>query len=173
MNFKLIEKTLKNISKSGKVVYGFKESLNTISESKLVVCSSTVSPDNLQLLEETCKKYSVPFTLTKNNSIVLSKFLGRSYRISVFSILNESTFAVGDHITKEFIDGYEKAWAKYLPKIGFSCLEDFIKEDVEQLFGPHDIVIRSIFKYKDTGVESQIMIPYTPIYTMSELSHKN
>ena len=87
MNFKLIEKTLKNISKSGKVVYGFKESLNTISESKLVVCSSTVSPDNLQLLEETCKKYSVPFTLTKNNSIVLSKFLGRSYRISVFSIL--------------------------------------------------------------------------------------
>lgn len=92
---------------------------------------------------------------------------------SVYSILNESTFAVGDHITKEFIDGYEKAWAKYLPKIGFSKLEDFIKEDVEQLFGPHDIVIRSIFKYKDTGIESQIMIPYTPIYTMSELSLKN
>lgn len=91
----------------------------------------------------------------------------------VYSILNESTFVIGSHITQEFINGYEKAWKKYLPKMGFKKLEDFLKEDVEQLFSPHDMVIRSTFRYKDTGVEAQIVIPYTPIYTMSELSNKN
>lgn len=91
----------------------------------------------------------------------------------VYSVLNESTFVIGSHITQSFIDGYEKAWKKYLPKMGFQKLDDFLKEDVEQLFGPHDIVIRSTFKYKDTGVEAQVVIPYTPIYTMSELSNQN
>ncbi len=57
--------------------------------------------------------------------------------------------------------------------MGFKRLEDFLREDVEQLFGSHVVVIRSTFKYKDTGMEAQVVTPYTPIYSMSELSNKN
>lgn len=90
----------------------------------------------------------------------------------VFSVLNESSFVFGKDINQSFIDGYEQAWKKFLPAMGFIRLEDFSKDDVAQLMGPHDIVIRSIFKYKDTGIEGEIIIPYTPIYTMSQLSIK-
>ncbi len=67
---------------------------------------------------------------------------------------------------------YEQAWSKFLPEMGFIQLEDFCKEDVSQLMGPHDIVIRSSFKYKDTSIEGEIVIPYAPIYTMAQLSNK-
>ena len=76
-SLKPFEKTLKNIRKTGKLAYGFKESLSSSDQSKLVVCSSTISSDNLLLIEEKCKQ----------NSIGLSKILGLTYRISVFSII--------------------------------------------------------------------------------------
>lgn len=45
--------------------------------------------------------------------------------------------------------------------MGFKKLEDFLREDVEQLFGSHVVVIRFTFKYKDTGMEAQVVTPYT------------
>ncbi len=94
------------------------------------------------------------------------------YIPDVFTVLRESSFVFGKDINQGFIQGYEKAWKKFLPEMGFKRLDDFIKEDVSQLMGPHDIIIRSTFKYKDTGVDGEIIIPYTPIYTMSQLSNK-
>lgn len=90
----------------------------------------------------------------------------------VFSVLNESSFVFGKEINQSFIDGYEQAWKKFLPAMGFIKLEDFSKDDVGQLMGPHEIIIRSIYKHKDSGIEGEIIIPYTPIYTMSQLSFK-
>ena len=98
-------------------------------------------------------------------------FLGIDYTPEVFSVLDESSFVFGKNITNEFIYGYETAWKKYLPVMGFSKLEDFEKEDIAQLMGPHDIIIRTTFKYNDSGDEGEIIIPYTPIYTMSQLSN--
>ena len=95
------------------------------------------------------------------------------YVPNVFSVLKESSFVFGKNINQEFIGGYEQAWKKFLPPMGFKELDDFCKEDVEQLMGPHDIIIRSKFKYKDTGIDGEIVIPYTPIYTMSQLSNKS
>lgn len=86
-SLKPFEKTLKNIRKTGKLAYGFKESLSSSDQSKLVICSSTVSGDNLNRIEKKCKQNSIPFITTEQNSIGLSKVLGLSYRISVFSIL--------------------------------------------------------------------------------------
>ena len=40
-SLKPFEKTLKNIRKTGKIAYGFKESLSSSDQSKLVICSST------------------------------------------------------------------------------------------------------------------------------------
>ena len=86
-SLKPFEKTLKNIRKTGKLAYGFKESLSSSDQSKLVICSSTVSNDQLNLIEEKFKQNSIPLITTEQNSIGLSKILGLSYRISVFSII--------------------------------------------------------------------------------------
>jgi len=86
-SLKPFEKTLKNIRKTGKVVYGFKESISSLDNSKLIICSSTISTENLNLIEEKCKQNSITLITTEQNSIGLSKILGLSYRISVFSIL--------------------------------------------------------------------------------------
>ncbi|OUS00193.1 hypothetical protein A9Q84_03140 [Halobacteriovorax marinus] len=94
------------------------------------------------------------------------------YDPDVFSVLRESSFVFGKNILENFIAGYEMAWKKFLPEMGFQKMDDFTKQDVEQLMGPHDIVIRSTFKYVDSGVEGEIVIPYAPIYTMSQLSNK-
>lgn len=94
------------------------------------------------------------------------------YLANVFSVLRESSFVFGNNINDKFIEGYEKAWRKFLPDMGFKRMEDFTREDVSQLMGPHDIVIRTTFKYKDTGIGGEIVIPYSPIYTMSQLSNK-
>ncbi|MCR9205248.1 MAG: MerR family transcriptional regulator [Halobacteriovoraceae bacterium] len=94
------------------------------------------------------------------------------YLADVFSVLRESSFVFGNIINERFINGFEKAWKKFLPDMGFQRLEDFTREDVSQLMGPHDIVIRTTFKYIDSGIEGEIVIPYSPIYTMSQLSNK-
>lgn len=94
------------------------------------------------------------------------------YMPDIFSVLKESTFVFGKNINQTFIEGYQKAWKKFLPDMGFKRMEDFTKEDVSQLMGPHDIVIRSLFKYIDSGIEGEIIIPYSPIYTLSQFSKK-
>jgi len=99
-------------------------------------------------------------------------FEGCDYMPDIFSVLRESSFVFGENINDKFIEGYESAWRKFLPDMGFKRMDDFIKEDVSQLMGPHDIIIRSTFRYKDTGIEGEIIIPYSPIYTMSQLSNK-
>lgn len=88
INLKPFEKILKNIIKTGEVVFGYKESLSSVDESKLIICSSTVSGNNLELLKEKCTKNSIPFIITDRNSVSLSKSLAINHRISVFSILN-------------------------------------------------------------------------------------
>lgn len=95
------------------------------------------------------------------------------YVADVFSVLKESSFVFGRNLNKKFIEGYEQSWKKFLPEMGFIKLDEFSKEDVSQLMGPHDIVIRSTFKYIDSGINGEIVIPYAPIYTMSQLSNKN
>jgi len=99
-------------------------------------------------------------------------FVNCNNEIMVFSILNESSFVFGKNISDKFIDGYQKAWNKFLPAINFCKLPDFSREDVAQLMGPHDIVIRTSFHYKDSNLEAEIVIPYTPIFTMAQLSLK-
>ena len=89
------------------------------------------------------------------------------YIPDIFSALRESSF-----ISNDFIEGYEKIWNKFLPEMGFLRMEDFTTVDVGQLMGPHDIVIRSTFKYLNSGKNGELVIPYTPIYTMTQLSNR-
>jgi hypothetical protein len=86
-----------------------------------------------------------------------------------FFVLKSTTFVFGENITDELIIGYEVSWKRFLTEMGFVVLTDFCKEDIVQLMGPHDILIR---KYKDTEIDGEILIPYSPVYTMSHLSNK-
>ncbi|MDA9793338.1 MerR family transcriptional regulator [Bacteriovoracaceae bacterium] len=100
-------------------------------------------------------------------------FLNTDYIPDTFSVLKGTSFAFGENITNEFIDGYEISWKKFLPEMGFIREAGFNKEDIGQLMGPHDILIRSIFKYKNTGLQGEILIPYSSIYTLSQLSSRS
>jgi DNA-binding transcriptional MerR regulator len=97
---------------------------------------------------------------------------GCQYKPEVFCILQETSFAFGHQVSQDFLRGYELSWKKFLPEIGFAKLEGFDKGDIIQLMGPHDIIIRSLFKYKGSGIEGEIIIPYAPVFTMSQLSNK-
>lgn len=96
-----------------------------------------------------------------------------SYIPEVFSAFNESSFFFGHNITEDFIRGYEEAWKRFLPPVSLKPLKDFTKGEVKELMGIHDVVIRTEFKYHDTAVAGQIIIPYTPIYTMTELKKRH
>lgn len=99
-------------------------------------------------------------------------FENTDYIPNTFSVLKGTAFVFGKNITNKFLISYEVSWKKFLPEMGFVVLDDFCKEDIAQLMGPHDILIRTIFKYKDTNTKGEILIPYSPIYTMSQLSNK-
>ena len=99
-------------------------------------------------------------------------FSNTSEIFDVYSVLRESSFVFGKNINNQFIAGYESSWKKFLPEMGFKKLNEFSREDIAQLMGPHDIIIRSTFTYKDTGIDGEIVIPYAPVYTMSQLSNK-
>lgn len=94
------------------------------------------------------------------------------FTIKGFSALRESSFVFGKNISDDFIKGYETSWNKFLPDIDLMRIDDFGQADVSQLMGPHDLVIRSSFRYLDSGRGGEIVIPYAPIYTMAQLSNK-
>ncbi|MBK23336.1 MAG: hypothetical protein CME70_04960 [Halobacteriovorax sp.] len=88
--------------------------------------------------------------------------------IDVYSIFKESSFAFGVNLDDDFIEGYKKSWEKFLPGIGLEKLEEFTREELSELMGIHDVVIRTTLRLK-SGVEGEIVVPYTPIYAMSKL----
>lgn len=91
------------------------------------------------------------------------------YDPKVYSILNESAFSFGLNLSEKFIEGYKSAWNKFLPQGEMIPVNDFSKEDIKQLMGLHDVVIRTKFEYKKDKQIGEIVIPYTPIYAMTRL----
>ncbi len=63
----------------------------------------------------------------------------------VFSILNGASFCVGENITEQFVSGYEESWKKFLPALGLNRLWEFSTEDLPQLFGAHDVIMRTTY----------------------------
>lgn len=95
-----------------------------------------------------------------------------NYLPEVYSVLKESSFVFGNQLTQHFLESYESSWAKFLPKMGFIKIDGFVRDDIHQLMGPHEIIIRTRFQYEYTGTDGEIVIPYTPIYTMSQLANE-
>jgi MerR family transcriptional regulator, copper efflux regulator len=99
-------------------------------------------------------------------------FQNADYTPDVFSVLKDTSFVFGENITNHFIEGYEVSWKKFLPQMGFMRLDGFSRKDIGQLMGPHDILIRTMFKYKDSNIAGEVLVPYSSVYTLSQLSNR-
>ncbi|MBT3982091.1 MAG: MerR family transcriptional regulator [Bacteriovoracaceae bacterium] len=112
---------------------------------------------------------SADIDLIRTDLMKFSEFLEQAdHQLDVYSILNESCFAFGYNLNESFIESYKESWKKFLPDICFLPLQDFTKDELKELMGQHDVIIRSHFKYQN-GEVGEVTIPYAPIYTMSKL----
>ncbi|MCP8311073.1 MAG: ribosomal L7Ae/L30e/S12e/Gadd45 family protein [Candidatus Methylarchaceae archaeon HK01M] len=83
---KNLEKSLRAVIKTGKVVIGTKEVSRSIKGSKLVIYSLSLSKERISEVVDTCKSFSVPFTEFKGTSMDLGRICGKPFLISAISI---------------------------------------------------------------------------------------
>ena len=83
---KNLEKILKAILKSGKVVIGTKEVLGSLKGSKLVISSSSLSKNSLSKIVETCESLSVPLFEFKGTSMDFGRICGKPFLVSAIAI---------------------------------------------------------------------------------------
>jgi len=82
---KILEKALKDASKEDKLTIGSKQVLNSLSDSKLIVLSNSVSKEMSEKIQENAKKDKVPLVNFEGTSISLGKLCGLQFRISTLS----------------------------------------------------------------------------------------
>lgn len=88
----------------------------------------------------------------------------------VYSFLKESTFTFGINLTPIFISSFKEAWNMYLHEGQMNEVPGFELEDVSQLMGTHDVIIRAKF-IDDKGAEGIIVIPYGPVFAMTKIKN--
>ncbi len=82
---KILEKSLKDARKESKL-YGSKEVLNSVNNSKLIVLSQSVRQKNrLEKIESDAKKQKVPLVNFQGTSVALGRLCGLQFRISTIS----------------------------------------------------------------------------------------
>ncbi|MCP8322661.1 MAG: ribosomal L7Ae/L30e/S12e/Gadd45 family protein [Candidatus Methylarchaceae archaeon HK02M2] len=83
---KKLEKILRTVIKTGKVVIGTKQVSKSIKGSKLVIYSTSLSEERTSELIRTCKSLSVPFMEYRGTSMDLGRICGKLFLISAISI---------------------------------------------------------------------------------------
>lgn len=111
---------------------------------------------------------NIEIKLIATDLIKFSQYMEEAkYSPEVFSIFKESSFCFGNNISEEFIRAYKKSWSSFLKDVELVTMKEFTKEDVSQLMGIHDIVIRTSFEYSD-GEKAEFVIPYAPFFYLSK-----
>ena len=85
---KILSKILRDVSKTGKYLIGYRTVSKSLSGSKLVIYSSSLSPELIHSMEESCGSSSIPNFEFEGNSLALGKLFGKQFRISAISIKN-------------------------------------------------------------------------------------
>ncbi|MGQ9719094.1 MAG: ribosomal L7Ae/L30e/S12e/Gadd45 family protein [Nitrososphaerales archaeon] len=81
-----LEKVLRTVVKTGKVVIGSKEALRSVKGSKIVIYSSSLSEEKISKVVKECKSLEVPLMKFEGTSVDLGRICGRLYPISVMAI---------------------------------------------------------------------------------------
>lgn len=106
--------------------------------------------------------------LIETNVIYFKDIVSSNQKYQVFNILDQSSFMFGLDLNEDFLVSYINNWKKFLSGFNLESLTDFNSSDISSLMGDYDMVIQTKFKYKDNQQDGEIVIPYTPIYTMSK-----
>jgi large subunit ribosomal protein L30e len=83
---KLLEKTLKDALKENKCVLGAKQVVQSIKNAKLVVISSSLTPDELKKIQDTTTSEKISTLNFDGTSVALGKLCGLQYRVSAASL---------------------------------------------------------------------------------------
>lgn len=106
--------------------------------------------------------------LIETNVIYFKDIVNSNQVYQVFNILDQSSFMFGLGLNTDFLASYINNWKKFLSGFNLESFSDFNSSDISSLMGDYDMVIQTKFKYKDNQQDGEIVIPYTPIYTMSK-----
>jgi large subunit ribosomal protein L30e len=83
---KLLEKIIKDAMEDNKCLFGTKEVIGSMKNSKLVVLSESIQQNVLQKIQETAKTSKVQTLNFKGSSVALGRLCGTQFRISALSI---------------------------------------------------------------------------------------
>lgn len=82
---KVLEKALKDAIQDNKCIYGNKQVLTGVKNSKLIVLSNSVPKSTQEKILETAKKEKIPTVSFQGTSVALGKLCGLQFRISALS----------------------------------------------------------------------------------------
>jgi large subunit ribosomal protein L30e len=83
---KLLEKTLKDALKDNKCILGTKQVIQSIKNAKLVVISSSLTPDELKKIQDSTTSEKISTLNFDGTSVALGKLCGLQYRVSAASL---------------------------------------------------------------------------------------
>jgi large subunit ribosomal protein L30e len=101
---KMLAKVIKDAISSKNCKIGQKEVLHSAKNSKLIVCSNSLTSDTRKEIEETATSARIPVYNFNDSSVELGRLCNKPYRISVISIDKASgsdIAAVLEEINKE------------------------------------------------------------------------
>ena len=97
---KILEKALKDSIKENKCIFGSKQVIKSIKNSKLIVVSQSLTNEISKKLAETAEQEKVPTVKFEGTSVALGKLCGFQFRISTIAF-NSLTEANITSIIKE------------------------------------------------------------------------
>jgi len=83
---KLLEKALKDALNENKCILGTKQVIQSIKNAKLVVLSKSMTPEELEKIQEFSKDDKVSTLNFDGTSVALGKLCGLQYRVSAASL---------------------------------------------------------------------------------------
>ncbi len=101
---KLLEKALKDATKEKKCIFGAKEVLGSLKDSKLVVVSKSAQK-NSKKIGESAKNEKVQTVQFKGSSVALGRLCGVQFRVSIMSLTS-----IADTNIKSILNENEKEW---------------------------------------------------------------
>ncbi|MEM0116847.1 MAG: ribosomal L7Ae/L30e/S12e/Gadd45 family protein [Conexivisphaerales archaeon] len=86
MDTRLVESFLRSAGKTGKVSYGFRETLKSMKGTKVVVVSQSLQSREREMLIQSCRSFEVPIIQYEGTSIMLGRAAGVSYPVKVLGV---------------------------------------------------------------------------------------
>jgi len=86
MEKKFIDAVLRPLSKKTTQIYGYKETINSISQSKIIFYSSSLSNERVKHLQDLCDNSNVPCVKYEGSSSDLGHVCRKLFRVLTVSI---------------------------------------------------------------------------------------